>query len=368
MKIKENYHPRLFGFSGFSGVGKTTLIEKLIKSLSSKYKIGFIKHDSHQFSIDHEGKDTKKQWDAGANTVFINDPNHFSFQVKGETYGLEKEFFKDCELLFVEGHKYSNHRKFLFLDEENRAYEEYVSGKINSVIATISIGKAKTIEGVKNFSRDNVEEILNFIETIVADTNANIDLKALILVGGKSSRMGIDKYTIKYHGQSQLDYLMSEFKKLEIPSYISCRENQLNNSSYNANQLLQDRFVGFGPLGGILTAMKEFPSSAILVVACDLPFLDKNSITELIKFRNPLKQATAYFNLDRKQYEPLFAIYEPTIFSRMMHFMAEGLTCPQKVLFNSNVEVIKKENLSFIENVNTPEEMVSAKEKLGVHL
>ena len=74
MKLKNNFHPRLFGFAGFSGSGKTTLIEKLIVQMKNQFVIGYIKHDAHHFSIDHQGKDTFRQYAAGAQVVFINDP------------------------------------------------------------------------------------------------------------------------------------------------------------------------------------------------------------------------------------------------------------------------------------------------------
>src|SRR5665648_817554 len=99
MKLKNNFHARLFGFAGFSGSGKTTLIEKLIDQMKI-YLIGYIKHDAHHFSYDHEGKDTFRQYAAGAQIVFINDPVHFALQVKGPCFTLEKEFFKDCDLVF----------------------------------------------------------------------------------------------------------------------------------------------------------------------------------------------------------------------------------------------------------------------------
>ena len=42
---------------GKSNAGKTTLLEKIVRELTSRgYKIATIKHDAHSFEIDHEGK------------------------------------------------------------------------------------------------------------------------------------------------------------------------------------------------------------------------------------------------------------------------------------------------------------------------
>lgn len=58
-----------------SGTGKTTLLEKLITELKTRgYRVGAVKHDAHSFSIDHEGKDSWRLTQAGADTMLITSP------------------------------------------------------------------------------------------------------------------------------------------------------------------------------------------------------------------------------------------------------------------------------------------------------
>ena len=67
----------IVGYS--SNVGKTLLIENLIKELKSRgYSIATIKHDVHGFDIDKKGKDTYKHREAGAETVVISSKNRFA--------------------------------------------------------------------------------------------------------------------------------------------------------------------------------------------------------------------------------------------------------------------------------------------------
>ncbi len=55
--------------------GKTTLLEKLIPELKQRgYRVGVVKHDTHGFDIDHEGKDTYRHKAAGAEAVLISSP------------------------------------------------------------------------------------------------------------------------------------------------------------------------------------------------------------------------------------------------------------------------------------------------------
>lgn len=355
MKLKKDFHPRLFGFAGLSGTGKTTLIEKLIPTLR-QYQVGYIKHDAHRFEMDHEGKDTYRQYAAGASAVFINDPDHYALQVRGVSFSLEKEFFKDCSLVIVEGHKYSDHPKFLFMDAEGEAEQEYRAGKITNVLATISTGnEIRVLDGLPAFHRNDVEGISSFIEWRVRNSLDKVELGALVLAGGLSTRMGQDKSLIEYHGRPQARHLYATLTDLGLTTYISCRKEQ-DRKALQDLRVINDRFIDFGPLGGILSAMTEHPTKAFLVVACDLPLVTGGHIQQLIEQRDPLKQATAFFNGERKMFEPLFAIYEPQIYTRLMHFLGERMTCPQKVLFNSNIKRLELPRQDFLMNVNTPEE------------
>jgi len=60
---------------GKSDAGKTTLIEKLIPELKRRgYHVATIKHDAHQFEIDHPGKDSYRHFNAGADWTVIGSP------------------------------------------------------------------------------------------------------------------------------------------------------------------------------------------------------------------------------------------------------------------------------------------------------
>lgn len=61
---------------GNSGVGKTTFLEKLIQELKGRgYRVAAIKHDAHNFQMDHPGKDTWRLSQAGSDIVLISAPH-----------------------------------------------------------------------------------------------------------------------------------------------------------------------------------------------------------------------------------------------------------------------------------------------------
>ncbi|MBO3444748.1 molybdopterin-guanine dinucleotide biosynthesis protein B [Clostridium sp. CCUG 7971] len=98
-----------------SNVGKTFLIEGLIKELTKRnLKVATIKHDIHGFDIDKEGKDTYKHRKAGAQTVIISSKNRLAMINE-----LEEEkklddiinMIDNKDIILVEGYKKSNLRK-----------------------------------------------------------------------------------------------------------------------------------------------------------------------------------------------------------------------------------------------------------------
>ena len=112
----EQFKTPFLCFAGYSGVGKTTLLEDLIRRFSAEnFSVGYYKHDAHRFSIDKEGKDTFRTREAGAGIIAINDPKHFAmvgdnnFRKLTITHALEQ-----CDCILIEGYKQSPFNKVVF--------------------------------------------------------------------------------------------------------------------------------------------------------------------------------------------------------------------------------------------------------------
>ncbi|MCK5912522.1 MAG: molybdopterin-guanine dinucleotide biosynthesis protein B [Desulfuromusa sp.] len=97
-----------------SGTGKTTLLEKLIAELKSRgYRVGVVKHNAHRFEIDHEGKDSWRLTQAGADTMVITSAEKIAL-VKQNRAGREPSleeiivaYCGDVDILLTEGFKRS---------------------------------------------------------------------------------------------------------------------------------------------------------------------------------------------------------------------------------------------------------------------
>lgn len=175
-------------------------------------------------------------------------------------------------------------------------------------------------------------------------------MNALILIGGKSSRMGTDKSLLNYHGKPQREYLFDLAKKYCSEVYFSCRTEQ----QFSGNTIIDKHELG--PMGGILSAFDFNPNTAWLVVACDMPLIDENSFQTLINHRNKAKIATAFLNPETNAPDPIFTIYEPKAFQLMTKYVEAGNKSPKIFLQNNDTEIIISANLSLLTNVNTKEE------------
>ena len=180
-------------------------------------------------------------------------------------------------------------------------------------------------------------------------------IKGLVLAGGKSSRMGTDKGLISWHGKGQRYHAADLLKLYCEEVFISCRTEQYPeiDSSYQA---LQDTYGDNGPMGGIISAYRHDPESAWLIVACDLPLLDLQSVGYLIDNRDPGVSATAYQNTVDGLPEPMFALWEPSAYPQLHSALEAGHTSIRRLLRHFPAKLVVPVHPEVLSNVNTPEE------------
>jgi molybdopterin-guanine dinucleotide biosynthesis protein MobB len=101
---------------GTSDSGKTTLLEKLIPELKARgYRVATVKHDTHGFDVDHEGKDSWRMKRAGADVVIISSPSRIAvIQDVDRDHALEElrdRLRLDVDIIISEGYKRGPHPK-----------------------------------------------------------------------------------------------------------------------------------------------------------------------------------------------------------------------------------------------------------------
>lgn len=213
------------------------------------------------------------------------------------------------------------------------------------------------------FQIDETERLRRFIENCMIDNKPKIN--GLVLMGGKSTRMGQDKSALNYHGKPQSEYVYELLGGFCEEVYFSCRAEQTLDNVHS-NKKIEDRFNNLGPMGGILSALMTNPERAWLVVACDLPFIDRETLQFLVNERDTSKIATAFLDSEDKFPEPLVAIWEPKSYTALYHFLSLGYSCPRKVLINSDIQLVKAPDNRALTNANEPQDYEQAKKELNI--
>lgn len=190
-------------------------------------------------------------------------------------------------------------------------------------------------------------------------------LKGLVLSGGRSTRMHQDKAVLAYAGETQLDRAMRLLEGRVAAAYVSVRADQAQEPVRARYAQIQDGAGTAGPMAGIRAAQAADPQAAWLVLACDLPQLDAQTLDALIGSRDPARTATAFRSSHDGLPEPLCAIYEPRSAAGLEAFLATGRNCPRKFLISSDTLLLEQPDPRALDNVNTPDEFQAASARLA---
>lgn len=184
---------------------------------------------------------------------------------------------------------------------------------------------------------------------------------AVILAGGRSSRMGFDKQFLKINGMSILDkivkILKQEFEEIIVVS---------NKSEYYTSRdymVIEDEIINCGPLGGIHAGLKQSSSKYTYFIACDMPNINLEYIRYMKKIIQKSKSDSCVTKNKNERVEPLNAFYSKDIINIIESQISNNDRAIYK-LFDIiktvyiDFETAKKykyEDIFF--NLNTPEDL-----------
>ena len=172
--------------------------------------------------------------------------------------------------------------------------------------------------------------------------------------------MGSDKALLSRDGQSQLAFAAGTLRGLVDRVFVSTRADQKDEEQRRQFDLIIDRYDGLGPVAGILSAMEEHPDVDWLVVACDLPNIDEETLRCLLDHRNTEHPFVAFESSHDGLPEPLCALYRAGSADTVRSFIADKVHCPRKILIRSDTMLLQQPNPRALDNVNTPEDLRSS--------
>lgn len=176
-----------------------------------------------------------------------------------------------------------------------------------------------------------------------------INRAVIILSGGKNTRMnGKTKAFLNIDGYRFIDNILLaslDYKE----KIISCNDIS-KYLEFKDVKLVVDKFKEIGPIGGIYSALKETILDEALIVAGDMPFLNK----EILNFLGNYK-----FNEDvlvpvtNGKVQPLCSIYKKRVLETILKMIQEKDYKLKNLLNRLNVKYIDIKNAENFSNINT---------------
>lgn len=185
-------------------------------------------------------------------------------------------------------------------------------------------------------------------------------IKGLLLVGGKSTRMGSDKSELVLReGLTQRERGIKLLESVCDETFVSTREDT------GEKNTIPDAFSSIGPLGAIASAQQAHPGAVWLVLACDLPLLEPSHLQALVDAREGEYDATYFTSATDGLPEPLCAIWEPTSANAVRATVDAGKRCPRSVLKHINGKAIPPPGFWTLANTNTEADLIEVSARLN---
>ena len=194
---------------------------------------------------------------------------------------------------------------------------------------------------------------------------------AAILCGGKARRMGMDKVALPLGGTPLVERVWQRVAGL-ADTVVAVGGNP--DVAHLGMAVVPDRYPGADSMGGIATALgyaaKRFGEAWVLVLACDVPFLEPGLIQYLAHLREGYDVVVPRVSAG---YEPLCALYRTTCLPIFEEFIRTGQLAIRNIFTRVNTREVAEIELrrfdpdlhSFI-NLNRPADLARAHLLLGV--
>jgi molybdopterin-guanine dinucleotide biosynthesis protein A len=183
------------------------------------------------------------------------------------------------------------------------------------------------------------------------------DITGVILVGGKSRRMGRDKAFLQIAGKPLFERVLEVFR--ESFDQLLLVGDRAERFARFGLPILPDIYPG-SALGGLYTGLLHVETDYIFVSSCDLPFPNRDILLFLCSLRDGFD---AVVPNTPQGFEPLFAVYAKSCLGPMRDLLESGDRCvydfyPQvrvRYLQGEELALLDRDGRSFM-NINSPEE------------
>lgn len=177
-----------------------------------------------------------------------------------------------------------------------------------------------------------------------------------ILAGGKSSRMGEDKASMMYQGQPLLNRVLAVAQAISPSVYLL--SSQASHQAFGIT-CIPDSIPDIGAAGGIDAMLHHSPTEKNILLSCDMPFVDVNSIEHLYSFSH---NADIVVPLYRQYPEAVLGVYSSSCREVWRKHLLDKEYKLSKILnafqvhYADGEELVRKNPRLFV-NFNSPQDL-----------
>jgi len=181
---------------------------------------------------------------------------------------------------------------------------------------------------------------------------------AVILAGGKSSRMGRPKALLPFDGQPLIVHIVRRLRRLFAEIVVVAAPDQ--ELPLLPARIVHDELPHQGPVGGIYYGLESTTTDLGFACSCDVPFLNLPLVSYLLSAASNHDVVVPYWE-DR--FQPLHAVYRRSVLPLLKRQLQEGKLrpiflyekAPTLTVPESEIRRFDPEGLSFM-NMNTPDD------------
>ncbi|WP_158553346.1 molybdenum cofactor guanylyltransferase [Peribacillus saganii] len=160
---------------------------------------------------------------------------------------------------------------------------------------------------------------------------------ALLLAGGRSSRMGKNKALLPICGQPNICNIQDELK-LAADDFLLIT-NTPEDYRFLHVPMIEDIYKDMGPLGGLHAGLSASLTEINVITACDMPFINANILKRMISFSEDFDAVVPEIF---GQLHPLFAVYRKSCLADLEKCLIDGKLSMAAFIDKLHVKILKE--------------------------
>jgi len=178
------------------------------------------------------------------------------------------------------------------------------------------------------------------------------DISAIILAGGKGSRMNGNKALLPVCGLTLIEKIARDIDPYFGEILISAQAR--NSFNFLSHRVVIDEKMNFGPLMGILSCLRASSNKINFVIACDIPEIKYPYLEKMISYTS--KYDIVVPCSGKNKFEPLFAFYHKKLIPKIEELLNQNIKKISRLFPKCKTKYLPMQNNGWFSNLNTMED------------